>query len=195
MHHFRLIQILILSVFEASFQPEPSFRVILLSISVLFPILKRSNIHIVLSHQLPFALVNTMLEHSFVILPLFLHEEETALLSHIERPCEFGVVFEVYLDTVSVLVSEVMFAVVHLIVEVVNNALVSVRARFGLAPEVNAIFVFFDRWVREIDVEFFDELAEYIIDLLYCRVLCDFPGVVPTLDNSDIIQVFDACSI
>lgn len=157
---------MVLSILEAAFQPKTSFRVIFLSIPMFLPVLKRANIHIILSHQFPLSLINAMFDHSFVILPLSLHEEVPALLSQIERPCEFCVILEVYLHAMPVLVSKVMLSVVHLIIEVVNNAFVCVR--FRLTSEVNTIFVFFDHWVREIDIEIFDEFAECFIYLLYC---------------------------
>lgn len=153
MDHFGLIHILIFSIFEASFQPESSFRVILLSISMFFPILKGSNIHVILSHQLSFTLINAMLNHPFIILPLSLHEEIPTFLTHVKAPCKFRVILEVYLDPMAVFAAEIMLTVVHLVVEIVDDAFIIVRAGLRLASEVYAVFVFFYHWVREVDVE------------------------------------------
>lgn len=109
-----------------------------------------------------------MLNHPFIILPLSLHEEIPAFLTHVEVPCKFSVVLEVYLYPMAVLAAEIMLTVVHLVVEIVDNAFIGVRAGLRLASEVYAVFVFFYHWVREVDVKLLNELAEDFVDFLDC---------------------------
>lgn len=61
-----------------------------------------------------------MLYRPFVILPLSLHKEISTFLPHIEIPCEFRVVLEVYLDPMAMFITKVMLSVVHLIVKIID---------------------------------------------------------------------------